>query len=66
MPTSESRLRANKKHIEEKLDEVKFRVPKGQRDVIKAHALKRGESVNGFLNRAVAETMQRDDIVDEK
>ena len=60
MATSESRLRINKKYITEKLDEVKFRVPKGQREIIKHHADMQGESVNGFLNRAVKETMERD------
>ena len=60
MATSEAKLRANKKHIEEKLDEVKFRVPKGQREVIRAHAKECGESVNAFLIRAVFETMERD------
>ena len=33
---------------------------KGQKDTIKAHAEARGESVNGFINRAISETMERD------
>jgi predicted HicB family RNase H-like nuclease len=60
MATSEAMMRASKKYISEKLDEVKFRVPKGQREVIRNHALTQGESVNAFLNRAVKETMERD------
>ena len=32
----------------------------GKKDIIKAHAEKNGESVNGFVNRAIGETMQRD------
>ena len=35
-------------------------MPKGQRDEIKAHAEARGESVNGLVGRAIAETMERD------
>lgn len=42
-------------------DEIKIRVPKGQKDVIKAHAdLYDGGSVNGFIQRAIKETMERD------
>lgn len=60
MATSTSQLRATKKYIREKLDEIKLRVPKGQREVIQQHAAKQGESVNGFITRAVKETMKRD------
>ena len=60
MALSEARRRANKKYINEKLDEIKFRVPKGERDLLKQHAEKMGESVNAFIYRAVKETMERD------
>lgn len=60
MPTSESQLRATKKYLREKLDDVRFRVPKGQREIIQQHAIKQGESVNAFICRAVKETMERD------
>ena len=57
---TEARRRANKKYINERLDEIKFRVPKGERDLLKQHAEKMGESVNAFIYRAVKETMERD------
>ena len=60
MSTSESQLRATKKYLREKLDDVRFRVPKGQREIIQQHAAKLGESVNAFIMRAVKETMERD------
>lgn len=41
-------------------DEIKIRVPKGQKDLIQAHAEAHGESTNGFINRAISETMERD------
>lgn len=41
-------------------DEIKTRVTKGKKDTIKAHAESKGESLNGFINRAIDETMQRD------
>ena len=44
-----------------KYDSMLIRFPKGQKDVITAHAAARGESVNGFIGRAITETMDRDD-----
>lgn len=43
-----------------KYEDLRVRVPRGSRDNIKAHAAARGESVNGFIGRAIAETMERD------
>ena len=60
MPTSEAQLNASKKYISEKLDEIKLRVPKGERDNIKNHAEKMGESLNKFIYRAIKETIDRD------
>jgi hypothetical protein len=51
----------------ETYDRINLTVPKGQKDVIKAHADQYdGGSVNGFLNRAISETMQRDRLHREK
>lgn len=44
----------------ENVDRVNLTMPKGKKDLIKAHAEARGESVNGFINRAIEETMERD------
>ena len=41
-------------------DELKIRVSKGNKDIIKAHAAEQGESLNGFVNRAIDEAMKRD------
>ena len=41
-------------------DEIKVRVDKVKKDVIKNHAEAQGESVNGFINRAIEEAMERD------
>lgn len=41
-------------------DEIKVRVPKGQRDAIKDYCERRGESVNAFIIRAIEETAERD------
>lgn len=60
MPVSEAQRRATDKYIAEKLDEIKLRVPKGKKDIIKAHAESMGESVNSFINRAVDEALERE------
>lgn len=41
-------------------DRINIAVPKGQKEEIKIHADSRGESVNGFIGRAINETMKRD------
>ena len=42
------------------LDRVSVAMPKGKKDIIKAHAEARSESVNGFINRAISETLERE------
>ena len=41
-------------------DRINLTVPKGQKDLIQAHAEAQGESTNGCINRAISETMERD------
>ena len=44
----------------ENVDRINLTTPKGKKEIIKAHAEARRESVNGFINRAIAEAMERD------
>ena len=44
----------------ENVDRVNLTMAKGRKEAIKAHAEARGESVNGFINRAISEAMERD------
>lgn len=60
MPRTEAMDRAIRKYDQEKVDRIVFRTPKGFKEQIQAHAEKQGESLAGFLNRAVRETMARD------
>ncbi len=41
-------------------DRINLIIKKGQKQVIQEHAEKQGESVNGFINRAIEETIARD------
>lgn len=60
MAISKAQQKAVHTYVRNKYDRMELTVPKGQRDVIKAHAAARGESVNGFIGRAISETMERD------
>ena len=60
MAQTDAQLRASKKYQNEKLDNITFRVPKGEKSVIQEHAKSQSESTNGFIYRAVKETMERD------
>lgn len=60
MAISESQRKAVAKYNAKAYDEIKIRVYKGEKEKIKAHAEQNGESINGFVNRAIGEAMQRE------
>ena len=60
MPASKAQQKAVTKYVKAKYDRFGLTMPKGHLDEIKSHAEAQGESVNGFINRAIAETMERD------
>ncbi|MBQ2395632.1 MAG: hypothetical protein II304_01150 [Bacteroidales bacterium] len=60
MPVSEAKKRANAKYNAKAYDRIELKVKKGEKDRIKAHAVNNGESLNGFVNRAIEETILRD------
>lgn len=73
-PMTEARKKANAKYAATAYDRIELKVPKGKKDIVKAHAAKyqpeAGEigrdgyspagSLQGFINRAIDETMERD------
>ncbi len=48
------------RYIERTYDRINLTVPKGDKESIKNHAEALGESVNGFINRAIREALERD------
>ena len=60
MPVSKAQQKAVNKYMAANYDRVNLTLPKGQKEVVQAHAAARGESVNGFIGRAINETMERD------
>ena len=61
MAISAARHKANEKYNAKAYEEIKVRVSKGDKEKIKEHADARGESVNGFIGRAISEQMKRDE-----
>lgn len=60
MATTKAQQKAVTKYVKSKYDRFGLTMPKGNLDKIKAHAETHGESVNGFIGRAIDETMERD------
>lgn len=60
MPASKAQQKAVAKYMKNNYDEIKLRVPKGEKEKIKSHAESNGESINGFVKRSIDETMERD------
>lgn len=52
--------KAQNKYIAKTYDRVNLTMPKGKKETVQAYAESRGESLNGFINRAIDETMERD------
>lgn len=59
---TEARKNANKNWDSKNLDRISIALPKGSKDAIKAHADSQGESVNGFIKRAIMEVTEMDNM----
>ena len=60
MAVSKAQQKAVAKYMKNNYDNYQIRMPKGKKDISKQHAEQHGESLNGFINRAIDETMERD------
>ena len=60
MPASKAQQKAVNKYMTANYDRINLTVLKGRKTEIKAHAQALGESVNGFINRSIDETIERD------
>lgn len=60
MAISKAQQKAVAKYDAKAYDKTLLRLPKGKLAVIRVHAQAQGESVNGFIGRAISETMKRD------
>ena len=60
MALTPARKKANAKYEAKAYDKTLIRLPKGRLDEIRAYIEPAGESLNGFINRAIGETLKRD------
>lgn len=68
MAISEAKAKADAKWHKKAYEQIAFTLRRDAEinaDYIRAHAIKRGETVNSFLKRAVTETIERDNSSDE-
>lgn len=57
---SKAQQRSVNKYVKENYDRINVTLPKGKKEIIKAHAESMGESVNGFISRAIDNQIERD------
>ena len=57
---SKAQQRSVNKYVKENYDRINVTLPKGKKEIIKAHAESMGASVNGFISRAIDNQIERD------
>lgn len=57
---TDARRKASAKYLKESVEDIRIRVPKGDKTKVQEHAASMGESTNAFVVRAINETMERD------
>ena len=57
---TEDQAKAAKKYLKESVEDIRIRVPKGQKDIIKAAAEAAGESLNTYVRNAIDQRMKQD------
>ena len=60
MPISKAQQKANTKYVKNNYDTIITRIDKGKKADLQSHAAALGESLNGFVNRAIDEAVERD------
>jgi len=59
-PVSKAQQKATAKYKAKSYDRLEISVPKGRKAELQEHAQQRGESLNGFVNRAIEHEVERD------
>lgn len=57
---TEAQAKAAKKYLKESVEDIRIRVPKGDKAKVQKHASSMGESMNSFVVRAIDEAIERD------
>lgn len=65
LTVSKAQQKAVQKYVAANYDRIEFKTAKGKKTEYQAHAEKRGESLNQFINRAVENQIERDRAQEE-
>lgn len=57
---TEAQAKAAKKYLKESVEDIRIRVPKGQKDIIKAAAEQAGESLNTYVRKSIDQRMEHE------
>ena len=57
---AKTRAEINNAYAKKAYDDIRLQVPKGQKEIIREHAQTKGETLGGFIKRAINETMERE------
>ena len=60
---SDAKIAANNRYVKKAYDRIGLMVKTGEKQVIVDHAKGQGESLNGFINRAIKNQMSADNKV---
>ena len=63
MSITEAQKRATMRYMKNNYDRIELKVAKGKKADLQDHATSMGESLNGFVNRAIDEAVVRDKAV---
>ncbi len=61
MTVSKKQQASVNRYIAKSYDRINLTVPKGKKERIQSYAQSVGESVNGFINRAIDEALKEED-----
>lgn len=62
MAISKAQQRATAKYVSKTYDRIEIKVPKGKKQIIQSCAESQGESLNGYISKAVYDRMGRDRV----
>lgn len=61
MPVSKAQIKATSKYESKSYDKILLRLPKGKRELVRAAAGRTGESLNGYITKAIDERMRKEE-----
>ena len=61
MPVSKEQIKATSKYESKNYDKILLRLPKGKRELVRVAAGRTGESLNGYITKAIDERMRKEE-----